>query len=269
VLGLPGDADSVEQLVVLKRFFSTESEEAREQLGQELALAARLEHENIVRTLRTGFESGQHFQVTEYLDGTTLRTFLRWVAWSGVILSNAAVARILLAVVDAVSHAHGLTRSEADAELVNQPIATTDVFITYDGAVKLLGFKEPRASSAGPLDEIEPVAIDALLSRHLRPELSLVLIRLSKATRTRSVDRLWQIGQGLHSWQSIELASDGQTEIASIMSGLLPHARLKQTARLHAALARLRAERGASTNDLAPVSGFRIRSAQSPSPAST
>jgi hypothetical protein len=245
--------------VVLKRFFPTQSEEAREQLGQELALAARLEQENIVRTLQTGFEAGRHFQVSEYLDGTTLRTFLRWVAWSGAILSNAAVARILLAVVDAVGHAHLLTRSEADGAFVNQPIATTDVFITYDGAVKLLGFKGNRASSSGPIDEIEPVAIDALLSRHLSPELSRVLIRLSKATRARSVDRLWQIGQGLHSWQSVELASDGQTELATIMSGVLPHARLKQTARIHAALARLRAERGASTNDLAPMSGFRIR----------
>jgi serine/threonine protein kinase len=259
MLGLAVDSDHLEQLVVLKKFFPATSEEAQRQLEQELALTARLQHENIAQTLHTGFESGQHFQVSEYLDGTTLRTFLRWLAWSGGLLSDAAVARILLAVVDAGSHAHGLARSEADRALVNQPVATTDVFITYAGAVKLLGFKQARASAPGPAPEISSVAVDALLSSHLTPELGLVLRRLWKVTRGQPVDQLWQISQGLHSWQSGELVNDGRAELAAIMSGLLPEARIKQTARLQTALARLRAERDRFNGDQAPVSGLRVR----------
>jgi protein kinase-like protein len=272
LLALLEGAEYPDKLVVIKKFWPATSARAPEKqpakLIRELEFLAQLEHENIARALSMGREADRAFLVSEYLDGASLATFSRWASWAGEHVPNAAVARILLAILDAVRHAHALADSDASRSLVNQPVLSADVFITYDGCVKLLGLKSRPAASRGSGDEVEPIAIDALLSRHLTPELSATLARLSEASDAPGVDPLEQMSEVLRNWQDGELGSDGRAEIASIMSGMLPQARAEQAARLRAAFARGRAEArghaegepGDLAEEMPPLSGYRLRS---------
>jgi serine/threonine protein kinase len=274
LLALFEQAEAVSRPVVIKKFWSAASgtasqralEKQQAQLKRELAFLAQLEHENIARALSVGQEAERPFLVSEYLDGTSLASFLRWASWAGEHVPSTAVVRIILALLDAVSHAHARAESDASRALVNQPIATADVFITYDGSVKLLGFKNGCAPISSPSGEIEAIAIDALLSRRLTPELSAFLLRLSQSTRVPMTERWEESSELLHDWQCSDLGSDGRTELAASMSGMRPQARAEHAARLRAAFSRGRAEGapaaapGDVAEDVPPVSGYRLRS---------
>jgi protein tyrosine kinase len=238
-LGLSEQADGPDEVVLLKSFFPHAAGPTLDGLRDELELAGKLAHDNIVRTSSVGVESGRHFLVNEYLEGTTLRALLRGIELSGVRLSNVAVIRLLMAMVAAVDHAERVSSSIGALRLSRQAIAVDDVFITYDGRVKLLGFKsrlpnQPPPRRGAPAANPES-AVDALLSGHLSPELAAVLLRAS-SSRVHACDRLWQVGEVLQSWQTEELGGDGRSELVAIMSTLPAAVRLEQRARLDAAL---------------------------------
>jgi hypothetical protein len=266
-LAISEQASGLDDVVLMKLFVPHQPGVALDGLRDELELAGKLAHDNIVTTRRVGFEAGCHFLVNEYLEGTTLRTLLRCVELSGVRLASAAVVRILMALVAAVDHAERVSSSVGALRLSRQPVAVEDVFITYDGTVKLLGFKSRLAddgSAPGALSGVNPgTAVDALLFGHLTPELGAVLSRAS-SPRIRACDRLWQLGDVLQDWQTEELGSDGRGELATVMSALPAAVRLEQRARLDAALdGALRARRPNTwpTPELGeeqpPLSGFR------------
>jgi hypothetical protein len=198
----------------------------------------------VARTLRIGFEHGRHFVVNEYLEGTTLRTLLRYAALAAAHVPDAAVVRVLLALVAAVDHAGGVSASARARSLSRQSIAADDVFITYDGNVKLLGFKghpaaDPRSIGAGAGADN---AVDALLSAHLTPELAAVLVRAA-GHGVRAHGGLWRVRQALQAWQTRELGSDGRSELVTLMSILPTGVRLEARARLEAAFENARQAR--------------------------
>jgi hypothetical protein len=188
----------------------------------------------------------------------------------GARLVPAAVARVLLALIRAIAHGEARARSAADRQLVAQLIAAEDVFVTYDGTVKLLGFKSllRGTGSQAPGLESEPpgvtarAAVDALLSEHFTPELGAVLAAANDG-RVRQLDRLFHVGRALSRWQREQLGSDGSAELATLIQALFPVLRLAQRAWLDAALAEaVSADRsgGAPPTDadeVSPVSGVR------------
>jgi hypothetical protein len=235
-LGLFEEADALEKVVLIKIFYPHPAGAALDGLTAELELAGKLTHENVARTLRIGFEHGRHFLVNEYLEGTTLRTLLRYADLAGAHVPDAAVVRVLLALVAAVDHAGGVSASARARRLSRQSIAADDVFITYDGNVKLLGFKghlaaDPCASGASVVADN---AVDALLSAHLTSELAAILVSAA-GNGGRRYDGLWRVPQALHDWQTEKLGSDGRSELVRLMSILPTGVRLEARARLEAA----------------------------------
>ncbi len=264
LLGLPRDADVLEKLVVIKSFYACHPR-ALALLTEELELASRLDHDNIACTSSIGFESGRYFAVSEYLEGTTLSTLLSWAALADQRLPDAALLRILLALVDAVEHANRVTESETEQLLVNQAVAAADVFVTYDGKVKILGFKSSLRHDGTPRPTGDAAAIDALLSTQLTPKLGAVLAGLT-ADGAPPGERLVRLRGALHQWQTQALGSDGREDLQTIMSGVLPGARVKQRAILQKALEdalreRPQTARNSQVRDQAPVSGYRERTA--------
>jgi hypothetical protein len=241
-LGLHAGGSSLSQLVAIKIFFPHLPGPAREALAGELALAARLVHPNIVQTLRFGRDAERQFTVSEYLEGTTLRALLLRVSVARARVAAAAVGRLLLGIVRAVCHAEERAASPAALRLVKRTIAADDVFVTFDGAVKLLGFKAGpgaersfRDSEPQRHDSSAHAAIDALLSEHLTPELRRVLAAGSRS-RGRARHGLPRVARALQRWQVEVLGSDGRAELAALMGAMFPWARLAQRAELEVRL---------------------------------
>ncbi len=105
----------------------------------EARLAARLSHRHIVQTNEVGCEGGRYFMALELLEGGSLHQ-IRTKLGLGALPSLAAV-RVLAAVLDALHHAHELTDAEgASLGVVHRDVSPQNVFITFDGGVKLIDF---------------------------------------------------------------------------------------------------------------------------------
>jgi len=266
-LGLPPGGASLGQLVAVKAFFPHAGSSAAAALSAELALAPRLAHPNIVQTLRIGRDGQRPFIVSAHLEGVTLRALLRRAKVAGAVLSSVVVARVLLAIVRAVCHAQRQATTSAERTLVAQPVATDDVFITFDGAVKLLGFKSQLAGAERcleldppPHDASAPAAIDALFSDHLTPDLGVVL-EAACDSGANGLSGLARVEREVERWQTQFARSDGRAELAGLMDALFPSARLEQRAQLEFLLEQWMGTRAtgavSAEPDAPPASGFR------------
>ncbi|HWO11611.1 MAG TPA: PEGA domain-containing protein, partial [Polyangiaceae bacterium] len=209
-----------------------------------------------------------------------LQRLLDWLRAREQKLSDAAVARVLLALFGAVQHASHCAATPATRALVNQVVAAEDVFVTCKGDVKLLGFKPASRPSAGnaadPSEEgpgatppeARQAAVDALLSGQRSPELGALLARMKARLSPSSTVGLWQVSRALQAWQEESLGSDGRAELAAVMAKLLPDGRATRRAHLVTACARVRrlqvaretalAADAEGGDEAAPVSGFRM-----------
>lgn len=104
----------------------------------EASLAARLSHRNIVQTHEVGEDDGRWFMALELLEGVTLR---RLGDLAGGRLRPELAVRIASEVLRGLHHAHEL-RDEGEKPLgiVHRDVTPQNVFVTFDGQVKLLDF---------------------------------------------------------------------------------------------------------------------------------
>lgn len=274
-LGLPGGARGIDELVVIKAYRSERGElgAGRDRSGSDRASVAAVDappevevastppHDNLARVFECGWDPGGHFIVSEYLEGTTLRRLLRWLSERGERLPNAAVARILVGMFAAVEHANHWGRTPQARALVHQPMAASDLFITYAGDIKVLGFKPARDHEpGGDPTASEGTAVDELLSTQRNAELVAVLARIGNRASPASLIGLWQVARMLRHWQQTELQSDGAAELAAVLARVRPEARAARRVQLEAAVARVvRARDDADrASDAPPVSGYRV-----------
>jgi serine/threonine protein kinase/ABC-type branched-subunit amino acid transport system substrate-binding protein len=111
----------------------------------EARLAARLNHPNIVQTLEVGNAGGRYFLAMEYLEGQPLhRVFRNDDARSN--LSLAMRLHILVQALGGLHYAH--ERKDYDGsplDIVHRDVSPSNVFVTYDGQVKLMDFGIAKA----------------------------------------------------------------------------------------------------------------------------
>jgi serine/threonine protein kinase len=141
----------VRRLAVLKRiwpelatdpdFVSMFLDEAR--------LSLRLNHPNVVQTYEVITGGGELAIAMEYLDGQPLTRVLNRLMRSSGDLSLALRLRILCNVLAGLEHAHTLTDIDGTPlEVVHRDVSPQNVFITYDGQVKLVDFGVAKTLSA-------------------------------------------------------------------------------------------------------------------------
>ena len=110
----------------------------------EARATARCKHDNIVVIHEVGEEPGLSYMVLEYVEGVTLRSFLkeRWPSDDaaapispprGACVSPARAVELIIPVVRALAHAHKLG-------LVHRDLKPENVMLTEDGAIKVLDF---------------------------------------------------------------------------------------------------------------------------------
>ena len=138
----PGDFS---KLLVLKELQPELAEDPAllEMFFEEARLAARLNHPNIVQTYEVGTEGQRHYIVMDYLNGRALSRVLRR---RDKAFTLAMSLRVLCEVLQALDYAHKLTGFDGKPiGIVHRDVNPQNVFVTFDGQVKLLDFGIAKA----------------------------------------------------------------------------------------------------------------------------
>ncbi len=136
------------KLVVLKK---ARPELAREHefpamFLDEARLAARLNHPNVVQTLEVGQDGERYFIAMEYLDGQPLHRIRSRVGGGLGGFTLAMQVRILIDALNGLHHAHELGDFDGtQLNVVHRDATPQNIFITYDGLVKVVDFGIAKA----------------------------------------------------------------------------------------------------------------------------
>ena len=128
------------KLLVLKELKPELAEEPAylEMFFEEARLAARLSHPNISQIYEVDSDEGRHFIVMDYLDGRALSRVLRR---RDPQFTLAMALRVLCEVLQGLEYAHTLADYDGTPiGIVHRDVTPQNVFITFDGQVKLVDF---------------------------------------------------------------------------------------------------------------------------------
>lgn len=155
---------SFNKLLVLKALRPDASPEFVHMFLDEARLSARFNHPNIVQAYEAGESSGRLFIALEYLEGQSLRAVQRKL---GIAFPLEDELRAIAEAARGLHYAHELKDFEGNAlQVVHRDVSPQNVFLTYDGQVKLLDFGIAKAINCehhtqaglikGKLDYIAP-----------------------------------------------------------------------------------------------------------------
>ena len=136
-----------QKLLVIKMLKSEFCEDAEfvSMFLDEARLAARLNHPNVVQTVEAGESGGRYYLAMEYLEGQPLHRVLR-NAHAQAMLSTGMRLYILGQALTGLHYAH--ERKDYDGsqlEIVHRDFSPSNLFVTYDGHVKLMDFGIAKA----------------------------------------------------------------------------------------------------------------------------
>ena len=124
---------------ILKPAF-TEEEEYFVRFRQEAQLVARFDHPNILRVFDTGQVNGFFYIEMEYIEGQTLREYIR----SNPKISEREILSIAAQLVSALEYAHNVhIQSGGSGEIfgiLHRDIKPENVMLTHNKIVKLMDF---------------------------------------------------------------------------------------------------------------------------------
>ncbi len=135
--------DGFSKLLVIKELRREQSDDELyvNMFMDEARLAARLNHPNIVQTIEVDSDNERRFLVMEYLDGQSLQRALRRARRDGQPFSAELQVRVLTDVLEALAYSHELTDfGGSPLGIVHRDVSPQNVFITYEGQVKLIDF---------------------------------------------------------------------------------------------------------------------------------
>ncbi len=145
---MPGPA-GFNKLVVVKKLrdsFTIEIDLV-ESFLDEAKLAARLNHNNIVHTFEVVSSEDCYFIAMEYLEGQPLNRLVRRLKSKQQKIPINLALRIVSESLGGLHYAHDLTDYDGtDLSVVHRDVSPQNIFITYDGEVKLLDFGIAKAA---------------------------------------------------------------------------------------------------------------------------
>jgi serine/threonine protein kinase len=208
------------KLVVIKQIHQQYADDL-EVLGMfldEAKLAARLSHPNVVQTNEVGQEGETHFLMMEYLDGQPLNRITQRLAKRGGLPLHMHL-QVIVDLLGGLHYAHELTDYDGTPlGVVHRDITPQNIFVTYDGVVKIVDFGIAKARHA--LTQTRVGIIKGKIA-YMAPE----------QARSDDVDRradvfavgvmLWEAATGVRPWK-------GVTEITllrNLLAGQFPSAR--------------------------------------------
>jgi serine/threonine protein kinase len=202
VLAIMYAGGGTRRLAVLKRIWpelATDPEFVA-MFGDEGRLSLRLNHPNVVQTYEVLVSEGELAIAMEYLDGQPLTRVLNRLRGHDE-LSLPLRLRILINVLAGLEHAHTLTDVDGTRlEVVHRDVSPQNVFVTYDGQVKLVDFGVAKTLAAS--HHTRPGGLKGKLA-YMAPE------QFQRATIDRRVDlfalgvMLWEMLAGRRMWHGM------------------------------------------------------------------
>lgn len=143
-------ADGFERNVVIKRMLSNLSSipDFVEMFRDEARLAARLSHPNIIQIHELGFIEGCYYICMEYLAGEDFSSTLRQAGKKRQYTPIPITLRVLVDAARGLHYAHDFTNEEGQPlHIVHRDISPSNLYVTYQGQVKVLDFGIAKAAS--------------------------------------------------------------------------------------------------------------------------
>jgi len=137
-----------EKLIVIKRILPNLSRESRfvEMFLDEARIAATLNHPNVVQIFDLGRIQKQYFIAMEYLPGESLSTIIRACRRRKIRIPPELAAGMILQAAEGLHHAHTQTaRDGSPLGIVHRDVSPQNVFVLYDGGVKVVDFGIAKA----------------------------------------------------------------------------------------------------------------------------
>jgi eukaryotic-like serine/threonine-protein kinase len=118
----------------------------------EARLAARMNHPNVVVTTEVGEDNGRYYICMEYLEGQPLSRVLKKTIDHALPL--AARLEIMCQMLEGLSYLHGFKDLDGTPlGLVHRDISPNNLFVTFDGTVKVLDFGVAKAAGISHVTE--------------------------------------------------------------------------------------------------------------------
>jgi serine/threonine-protein kinase len=108
----------------------------------EARLTSKLSHRNLCKVLDLGEVAGSYYLALEYLAGKTLERLARTARNAGIPITPRLAAHIVARAADGLSHAHQAVDpgTGKPLQVVHRDVSPQNLFVTYDGQVKVLDF---------------------------------------------------------------------------------------------------------------------------------
>ena len=141
----------------------------------EARISSRLNHPNVIQTMEVGRSRDDYFLAMEYLEGESLGRVLSRSSFGMPLNMHLAV---LIEALNGIHYAHELRDYDGSAlNVVHRDLTPHNIFVTYDGRVKVMDFGIAKA--AGRRAETRHGVVKGKLS-YMSPE---------QVMATRAVDR--------------------------------------------------------------------------------
>jgi serine/threonine protein kinase len=163
-LALVNSAAGVNKLLVVKQLRASllDDPEALSMFMDEARLAARLHHPNVVSTFEVGQEGPIPYITMEFLDGQPLHRIVRRLGLGADELTDPLPSqltlgmrlRIITEMLEGLHYAHELLDYDGSPlNVVHRDVSPQNLFITYDGQIKLVDFGIATANASVTLTE--------------------------------------------------------------------------------------------------------------------
>ncbi len=168
----------------------------RAMFKDEAKLALKLDHPNIVTATEMGEVDGQPYLAMEFLQGQPLDKILE--ASEKDRLTRGEILRIMSDLLAGMHHAHELKGDDGEPlEIVHRDVSPHNVFVTYDGRVKLVDFG--IAKSRDKAQHTSTGVVKGKIS-YMAPEQALCSLVDKRADVFAAGVILWELITGKRFW---------------------------------------------------------------------
>jgi ABC-type branched-subunit amino acid transport system substrate-binding protein len=194
-----GGLGGFQKLVAIKllRRDLAKDEDFRRMFLEEARLTARLNHPNVVQTNDVGEDQGRYYIAMEYLEGQTFER-VRRARNAGKLFPLNLQIQMLVQALSGLHYAHELTDYDnTPLAIVHRDVTPSNLFITYDGQVKLVDF-----GIAKVFDSLNHTRVGVLKgkARYMAPE-QITGVTIDRRADIFSVGvMLWEMLSGGQIW---------------------------------------------------------------------